>query len=358
MNTQIEFAEVEATQLKTTFYPMAGGIADGYANLRHSLSWLAQNQPTPEEFVTWLREEYDLSFYFARNIHTVLLVSSGLTHTIKGHCAPTAIGRAFLAAPSPFLLFEVFAASFVGFAGLLECVAEGTLTSQELSQKWQHLVNERFPQTLGWNESTQSTQFGHRAGWLRALGLLEVEKGMFRLTNAGKTLCASRPPELLAVTSYEVQHQAKELSEVTTQDFRAFEPSKRTLRQQVVRDRAFSRVVCEQYDSNCAICGFRLQSPRGRTASQAAHIIPKSHSGSDDPRNGLCLCYLCHWAFDEGLLAVKPKEKRVAVSTYAIQQQPDWATRNGALLRTTKELKFAPDDEALDWHFNHIWIPE
>ena len=41
----------------------------------------------------------------------------------------------------------------------------------------------------------------------------------------------------------------------------------------------------------------------GHTAVDAAHIIPWSISHNDDPRNGLALCKLCHWSFDEGLLA-------------------------------------------------------
>ncbi|MFO7716558.1 HNH endonuclease, partial [Desulfosarcina sp.] len=40
------------------------------------------------------------------------------------------------------------------------------------------------------------------------------------------------------------------------------------------------------------------------TVVEAAHILPWSESHDDFPTNGLCLCRLCHWSFDEGLMSV------------------------------------------------------
>jgi putative restriction endonuclease len=37
---------------------------------------------------------------------------------------------------------------------------------------------------------------------------------------------------------------------------------------------------------------------------EAAHIVPWSESHDDLPTNGLCLCRLCHWSFDDGLMSV------------------------------------------------------
>lgn len=36
----------------------------------------------------------------------------------------------------------------------------------------------------------------------------------------------------------------------------------------------------------------------------AAHIYPKSEGGPDDPRNGIPLCKVHHWAFDCGWFSV------------------------------------------------------
>ena len=44
--------------------------------------------------------------------------------------------------------------------------------------------------------------------------------------------------------------------------------------------------------------------PEGHTVVEAAHIRPWSDSYDDRPTNGLALCKLCHWSFDEGLMGV------------------------------------------------------
>ena len=54
----------------------------------------------------------------------------------------------------------------------------------------------------------------------------------------------------------------------------------------------------------CALCGVRIVTPEGHTVVDAAHIIPWSRSLNDDIRNGMALCKLCHWAFDEGMMGV------------------------------------------------------
>ncbi len=80
------------------------------------------------------------------------------------------------------------------------------------------------------------------------------------------------------------------------------------------RSVAFRRVVVQAYNHTCAVCGIRLLTPEGRTAVAASHVVPWSHSHNDDPRNGLALCGLHHWAFDQGLITVTPAHE-VAVST-------------------------------------------
>jgi putative restriction endonuclease len=71
-----------------------------------------------------------------------------------------------------------------------------------------------------------------------------------------------------------------------------------------VRDQGFRRIVVSTYDHRCALCGVRIITPEGHTAVDAAHIIPWSRSRNDDIRNGMALCKLCHWAFDEGMVGV------------------------------------------------------
>ena len=76
---------------------------------------------------------------------------------------------------------------------------------------------------------------------------------------------------------------------------------------QRVRDQGFRRAIVKLYDHRCALCGIRMRTPEGHTVVEAAHIIPWSESHDDLPSNGLCLCRLCHWSFDEGLMSVGRK---------------------------------------------------
>lgn len=79
-------------------------------------------------------------------------------------------------------------------------------------------------------------------------------------------------------------------------DLEAFRPA--------ARDQGFRHAVTKAYDHRCALCGVRIITPDGHTVVDAAHIIPWSQSRNDDIRNGMALCKLCHWAFDEGMMGV------------------------------------------------------
>ncbi|HBG05150.1 MAG: HNH endonuclease [Geobacteraceae bacterium GWC2_58_44] len=70
------------------------------------------------------------------------------------------------------------------------------------------------------------------------------------------------------------------------------------------RDQGFRRIVIKAYDHRCALCGVRIITPEQYTVVDAAHIVPWSKSKNDDVRNGMALCKLCHWAFDNGMMGV------------------------------------------------------
>ena len=73
---------------------------------------------------------------------------------------------------------------------------------------------------------------------------------------------------------------------------------------QKVRDQGFRKAIVRLYEHRCAICGIRILTPEGHTVIEAAHIIPWSQTHNDSPQNGMSLCKLCHWSFDEGLMGV------------------------------------------------------
>lgn len=67
----------------------------------------------------------------------------------------------------------------------------------------------------------------------------------------------------------------------------------------------FSRLVRAAYDNTCAFCGLSLPGSSGiQSGVDAAHILPWSEYDLDVVSNGLCLCKMHHWAFDQAILRV------------------------------------------------------
>jgi len=118
------------------------------------------------------------------------------------------------------------------------------------------------------------------------------------------------------------------------------------------RDQGFRRAVVIAYSHRCAFCGIRMLTIDGHTAVDAAHIIPWSESHNDNPNNGIAMCKLCHWSFDEGLLSI--------TSQYAVVTSPQLIAHDNypGYLSTLQERPiFKPNDEllwpdksSLAWH--------
>lgn len=137
------------------------------------------------------------------------------------------------------------------------------------------------------------------------------------------------------VYSQELLQQAKtnkQIKEIATDD-------------KPYRDQGFRRAIVKAYDHRCAICGVRILTADGHTAVAAAHIIPWSVSHNDDPRNGLALCYLCHWTFDEGLVTFTDR--------FQVKTSPQLVTTlnlPGHLLTFADRALIGPTDDNL-WPF-------
>ena len=110
--------------------------------------------------------------------------------------------------------------------------------------------------------------------------------------------------------------------------------------------------IAEGCDHRCAFCGIRMFTGDGHTVVEAAHIIPWAISYNDDPRNGLALCRLCHWAFDEGLMGVTGRY--TVLTSRQLSQFPNLpghlAPLTGRGIFLPAEDALAPDRDALAWH--------
>jgi hypothetical protein len=122
------------------------------------------------------------------------------------------------------------------------------------------------------------------------------------------------------------------------------------------RDLAFRKVVVSNYDNHCSLCGMKFHLGE-LIEAQAAHIIPKNKSGTDDPRNGLSFCRTHHWAFDNGLFSISDnyyitispivsKAETTNFSLIEFSNMPISLPRNEIL---------CPHPSALDWHRKNIF---
>jgi len=118
------------------------------------------------------------------------------------------------------------------------------------------------------------------------------------------------------------------------------------------RNQGFRRAVVKTYNHRCALCGLRIVTAEGHTAVDAAHIVPWSKTQNDDIRNGMALCKLCHWAFDEGMVGVG--DSYAVVTSRQIAQNPNFPgslqALSGRLIITPTDQVLWPAQEYLRWH--------
>ena len=119
-----------------------------------------------------------------------------------------------------------------------------------------------------------------------------------------------------------------------------------------VRDQGFRRTIVKLYDHRCALCGIKMRTPEGHTIVDAAHIKPWSVSHNDHPTNGIALCKLCHWSYDEGLMSVDHNyHVMISAAVKNDQNLPGhMLTLSDRPVFRPSESRFWPDQDNLAWH--------
>lgn len=124
---------------------------------------------------------------------------------------------------------------------------------------------------------------------------------------------------------------------------------------EAVRDQGFRRAVARVYDHRCAFCGIRMLTADGHTAIEAAHIVPWHVNHDDRVNNGMALCRLCHWAFDEGMLSVSSRYQ--ILTSPQLTTDPNrpghLSTLNDRPILAPPEERHWPDLHSLAWHRKH-----
>jgi len=151
------------------------------------------------------------------------------------------------------------------------------------------------------------------------------------------------------VYSQHLIEQARRQVKETPQEDDTYQP--------VVRDQGFRKAVVRIYDHRCAFCGVRMLTTDGHTAVDAAHIIPWSISHDDDPHNGMALCGLCHWTFDQGLMSVSARYQVLLSRELRITQNVPGhlLTLESRSIIGPVEQALWPHVDALGWHRQNVF---
>lgn len=117
------------------------------------------------------------------------------------------------------------------------------------------------------------------------------------------------------------------------------------------REVSFRRILMKEYDYTCAICALKFKF-ENLVEGQAAHIVPKNESGTDDPRNGIVMCRTHHWAFDNGVFSLTDSGCVILSEKIYLAE-----TNNFPLVEMSNQQIFMPQNElirphpqALAWH--------
>lgn len=197
-----------------------------------------------------------------------------------------------------------------------------------------------------------------------------LDDGLYELLRAPEPRAILRDGLVKAYFAAEMRSALVERSAVNCEAFRYSEELLRGDRGKVVealiedekyrpvaRDQGFRRAVVMAYSHRCALCGIRVLTLDGHTVVEASHIKPWSISYDDRPANGMALCRLCHWAFDEGLLRVSPAYEIQVSGQLAISgNSPGYLIElsGGGIVRPSEEA-YWPDPEALRWHHENVF---
>lgn len=124
-----------------------------------------------------------------------------------------------------------------------------------------------------------------------------------------------------------------------------------------VNQSIFRNIVLATYNQRCCITGIDNSS-----LLIASHIVPWSKDGKNrlNPMNGLCLNALHDKAFDCGLIAIRPEDYSLILSSELKKKKViTSALENNFIAYEHKQIllpdKFLPLPEFLDYHFRYIF---
>ena len=179
-----------------------------------------------------------------------------------------------------------------------------------------------------------------------------TEREVFRQTIISTYLSDFKHEILsLILEDQQISEYSQNLLQYVEQDFsiKLAEPIETEKR---IRQPGFRRAVMRIYDYTCAVCELQILTLDGKSVTEAAHIVPFNETSNDDVRNGISLCKLHHWAFDEYLISIG-ESYNIVVSSQMTERGPSgWklSTLSGKTIFLPEREELYPAQEALAWH--------
>ncbi|MEY3966587.1 MAG: hypothetical protein RLZ96_113 [Actinomycetota bacterium] len=118
------------------------------------------------------------------------------------------------------------------------------------------------------------------------------------------------------------------------------------------RDPAFRDIVLKAYRARCAVCRQDIRIGSRTIGLDAAHIKWHQAGGSDEEKNGLCLCSTHHKLFDLGAFTVS-HDLCVLVSEHVTGSDGLHETLlafHRSRILSPIRVEYAPSRENLNWH--------
>jgi len=116
------------------------------------------------------------------------------------------------------------------------------------------------------------------------------------------------------------------------------------------RDNQFQEKIKEAYNQSCAVCGSQRRTPDGRPEVEAAHIRPVSKDGRDTITNGIALCKLHHWAFDNGWISINNDYSIIVLEAPEVAGYDDFIKYQDKQIDLPESQDKLPDKQNLKFH--------
>lgn len=204
---------------KSTFWPMIGGIGQGFPNYLLVLRTVETTKRSKRELVKWLVKRFGLATSYADNVVTTLLTGPGVVELQDGICVVGKPGRALLENSSPRFLYALFADQFLGVAEIPALLAEQQpLTSDALFDAWFDKIKRTIQKR--WTPRHARMQFKHRIDWLRSLDIINRVADTYYLsahgmeaTTQAKTRAARSSEKRDAISHNDIEDKLKSIGE-------------------------------------------------------------------------------------------------------------------------------------------------